>query len=113
MSPSIKRQVAALERLTAGELKKRYAEVFGEPTRTRNRAWLQKRIAWRIQCLAEGDLSERARRRAEVRNVIHMSIPVVVTFSSRSRSPLIRAASPAPSERNCSAIRCRSEIIRA
>jgi hypothetical protein len=41
MSPSIKRQVAALERLTAGELKKRYAEVFGEPTRTRNRAWLQ------------------------------------------------------------------------
>jgi hypothetical protein len=26
--------------------------------------WLVKRIAWRMQALAEGDLSERARRRA-------------------------------------------------
>src|SRR5262249_30080106 len=27
--------------------------------------WLIKRIAWRLQALAEGDLSERARRRAQ------------------------------------------------
>jgi len=29
-----------------------------------NRVWLIRRIAWRLQALAEGDLSERARRRA-------------------------------------------------
>ena len=30
----------------------------------RNKQWLIKRIAWRLQALAEGDLSERARQRA-------------------------------------------------
>ncbi|WP_261360394.1 DUF2924 domain-containing protein [Gemmata massiliana] len=36
----------------------------GEPTTTGNRTWLARRIAWRIQALAEGDLSEGARARA-------------------------------------------------
>ena len=58
------REVAALQRLTVPQLRHRYAEVFGETTLTRNRAWLVKRLAWRLQALAEGDLSERARRRA-------------------------------------------------
>ena len=49
---------------TVGELRERYAQVFGEITRTWHREWLIKRIAWRLQALAEGDLSERARRRA-------------------------------------------------
>src|SRR6516164_88655 len=49
---------------TVGELRERYAQIFGEPTRTWHREWLIKRIAWRLQALAEGDLSERARRRA-------------------------------------------------
>ena len=44
----------------------RYAATsrFGETTKASNRTWLIKRIAWRIQALVEGDLSERARRRA-------------------------------------------------
>src|SRR5262249_32672437 len=33
-------------------------------TRTGNKAWLVKRLAWRLQALTEGDLSARARRRA-------------------------------------------------
>jgi hypothetical protein len=57
-------QVAALEHMTVAELRARYAEVFGETTRAGHRTWLIKRIAWRLQALAEGDLSERARRRA-------------------------------------------------
>ena len=41
-----------------------------EPIRTRNRAYLTRKIAWRLQAKAEGDLSERARRRAaELANV--------------------------------------------
>ena len=46
------------------ELRTRYAEVFGETTQAGHRTWLTKRIAWRLQALAEGDLSGRARRRA-------------------------------------------------
>ena len=64
MELNIVNEVAALERLTVGQLRQRFAELFGEATHASNRAWLVKRIAWRMQALAEGDLSERARRRA-------------------------------------------------
>src|ERR1700758_4594408 len=64
MDPSLGRQLALLPRLTVHELRRRYAELFSEPTVANNRVWLIKRIAWRLQALAEGDLSERARRRA-------------------------------------------------
>ncbi len=57
-------EVAALRRLSAKELRQRFAELFGQPTHTGNKTWLTRRIAWRLQALAEGDLSERARRRA-------------------------------------------------
>jgi len=62
---NLEQELAALPRLTVTNLRCRYAQVFGEATRVGNKAWLVKRIAWRLQALAEGDLSERARRRAE------------------------------------------------
>jgi hypothetical protein len=61
----IQKEIAALAGMTAGELARRYGELFGEATRCRNRAYLVRKIAWKLQTLAEGDLSERARRRAE------------------------------------------------
>jgi hypothetical protein len=61
---NIVNEVAALQRLSMAQLRHRFAEVFGEATAAGNRTWLVKRIAWRLQALAEGDLSERARRRA-------------------------------------------------
>jgi hypothetical protein len=64
MQLNVGREVAALQRMTVKQLRARYAEVFGEPTNAHNKAWLVKRITWRIQALAEGDVSERARRRA-------------------------------------------------
>lgn len=64
MSLNIGKEVASLQRMTVGELRIRYAEVFGEETRAGNKPWLIKRIAWRLQSQAEGDLSERARLRA-------------------------------------------------
>src|SRR3954470_16220899 len=54
-----------LQQSTLAQLRQRYAEVFGEqPLVTNNKSWLVKRIIWRMQALAEGDLSERARQRA-------------------------------------------------
>ena len=64
MEMNIVNEVAALQRLSVGQLRQRFAELFGEATAASNRTWLVKRIAWRMQALAEGDLSERARRRA-------------------------------------------------
>jgi hypothetical protein len=64
MHLNVGKEVAALQRMTVRELRERYAEVFGEETPADNKAWLVKRIAWRIQALAEGDLSQRARHRA-------------------------------------------------
>jgi len=64
MDLNVGKEVAALQRMTVKELRARYAEVFGEETPARNKVWLVKRIAWRLQALAEGDLSQRARQRA-------------------------------------------------
>jgi hypothetical protein len=64
MSLNIAKEVAALQRMTVTELRARYAEVFSEAARTGNKVWLVRRIAWRLQALAAGDLSERARQRA-------------------------------------------------
>ena len=65
MTLNISRQITALGRMTPKELRSRYAAVFGEPTRSGNKEFLIKRIAWRLQSQAEGGLSDRARRRAE------------------------------------------------
>src|SRR5262249_29403754 len=56
--------IAALARQTVPELRQRYAALFGEATVARHKTWLVKRIAWRLQAVAEGELSERARQRA-------------------------------------------------
>ncbi len=56
-------ELAALERMTTGELADKYLELYGEPTRSRNKDYLRKRLAWRVQELAEGGLSERALER--------------------------------------------------
>lgn len=65
MTPiNIAAEVKALKRMTVKNLHARYAEVFGEASRSFSREHLIKRIAWRIQALREGDLSERARQRA-------------------------------------------------
>jgi hypothetical protein len=64
MPGNLAQDLARLSRLGVAELRSRYAELFGETTRTGNKAWLVKRLAWRLQALAEGDLSERARQRA-------------------------------------------------
>jgi hypothetical protein len=57
-------ELATLPQLTVAQLRKRYAAVFGEATNARHKVWLCKRIAWRLQASAQGDLSQRARQRA-------------------------------------------------
>ena len=65
MGLDVTKEVVALRRMTVPDLRRRYAEAFGEETRCRHKEYLWRRIIWRLQALQEGDLSERARRRAE------------------------------------------------
>src|SRR5262245_54685499 len=55
---------AGHEGMTVGQLARVYEEIVGELSRSRHKAYLIRRILWRIQARAEGDLSDRARRRA-------------------------------------------------
>ena len=45
--------LAALKGMTPKQLRERYAELYGEPSRSGNKQWLIRRCAWRIQALAE------------------------------------------------------------
>ena len=65
MKTNAAKEVAALGRMTVGQLKRRYVQAFGEESRSCNRDFLRKRIVWRLQELAQGGITERARRRAE------------------------------------------------
>ena len=64
MEAAVLKEVEALRRLSVTGLREKYLEVFGEESRSHHKDFRFRRIAWRLQALAEGDLSERARRRA-------------------------------------------------
>jgi Protein of unknown function (DUF2924) len=61
---SLWHEIEGLRHQTVGELKVKYREVFGQESRSNHKQFLVRRIAWRLQANAEGDLSERARQRA-------------------------------------------------
>jgi hypothetical protein len=64
LETTVQKEIEALRHMTLSQLRNKHAEVFGEETRSHHKQFLFRRIAWRIQALAEGGLSERARRRA-------------------------------------------------
>ncbi len=58
-------QFAGLHGMTVEQLRERWMVLYGTPTTSRNRDCLRKRLAWRIQEVAEGGLTQRARDRIE------------------------------------------------
>ena len=64
MDPTVIRAIEKLPQLKVAALQQRYRELFGEESKSSNKQFLFRRIAFRLQANAEGDLSERARRRA-------------------------------------------------
>jgi hypothetical protein len=64
MGMNVGQAVSDLRRMTVTELRRKYAEVFGEQTRSYHKDFLVRRIAWRMQANTEGGLPERARQRA-------------------------------------------------
>ncbi|MBN1489497.1 MAG: DUF2924 domain-containing protein [Phycisphaerae bacterium] len=91
-------EIAALDQMTTGELAERYAELHGQPCRTRHRAYLIRKIAWRLQANAEGDLSERARRRAvELANDadVRVMAPRTMLCAPQRHAPITRTKAAA------------------
>lgn len=93
MKPTMAARIQGLRDMTVPELREQYREVFGEETRSRHKEFLWKRIAWRIQANEEGDLSERALRRAaefaddgDLRRVSHRGVEEAWYAGSRRRA---------------------------
>ena len=100
MDTAVLMEIEHLRRATLDDLRSRFRELFDEPTRCRHREHLFRRIAWRLQALAEGDLTERALTRArqidrdaDLRKVAPRDFlridgePVQTTPSSRNGRP--------------------------
>ena len=60
----IKAKLAELNFMTTGELAAMYEKLYGHVCRSRHKAYLIRKVAWRLQADAMGGLSQRAHRRA-------------------------------------------------
>ena len=99
MEQSIGAMIKQLQRMSVNELRGKWEEVFGEPCRSHNKAYLWKRIAWRVQVDAEGGLSERAQRRIKglVREAdIRLRPPPGAFQDVPDARPVVKVAAPAP-----------------
>src|SRR6266700_1301312 len=57
-------EIEQLRGATVRGLRAKYCELFGQPSRSNHKQFLFRRVAWRLQALAYGELSEHARQQA-------------------------------------------------
>jgi len=86
MALNVAKEIVALRKMTLADLQRKYAETFGESTTSRHKEFIIRRIVWRLQANQEGNLSERARRRAR---------ELAVDSDLRLTAPKTGASSPA------------------
>ena len=101
MALNVGQMVSELRRMTVTELRRKYAEVFGEQTRSHHKDYLIRRIAWRVQANAEGGLPERARQRA---------LEIVDDADLRMRAPGQARPSAAAPAAHVPVATCRLEV---
>ena len=63
MENSVIRRIHALRQMTVAELRCEWERLCGEPTRSKNKDYLFRRLAWRVQEIAHGGLSDAAKDR--------------------------------------------------
>jgi hypothetical protein len=88
-------QIEQLDALTPRQLRERYRELYGAESTTRSKQQLVRRINWKLQSLAHGDLSERARCRIiEISQnpelKIHLPAALVPIRRSKTRPTIAR-----------------------
>ena len=96
MNAETAQEIAALKKLATKELRRKYAEVFGDATYANNKTWLLKRIAWRLQANAEGGLTERAKKRAaELANDADLRLTLPKAAKAATEALVATAQAPA------------------
>ena len=65
MEKSMLGEISRLRSMTVGDLQCEWLRLYGEPTRSRNRSYLWHRLAYRVQELAHGGLSDQAKMKIE------------------------------------------------
>ena len=95
----INRRLEAIQAMTVSELREEYERVFDEPSASRNRRYLVKRICYRVQEIEEGGLSQLARRRIDQlarnapirRRLLSLAPPLPVEVEPPTPAPEIDA----------------------
>lgn len=64
MHAELNQHIDQLRHMTTAQLQLKYRELFGQASHSNHKDYLFRRVAWRMQALAEGGLSERARQYA-------------------------------------------------
>ena len=88
-------EIAELQAMDVPRLAERYAALFGKPPRVRHKAWLWKRIAWKLQERRLGGLSKVAKARLE-ELIGEIELPPIESVA--------KAKAPAPSRRDPKAL---------
>ena len=65
MDSQLDEDIDQLRHLTTAQLRLKYQDLFGQASHSNHKNYLFRRIAWRMQALSQGGLSERARLFAE------------------------------------------------
>ena len=86
MTRSMLITINELRQMTVAELRSEWLRLYGEPSRSRNREYLFRRLAWRVQELAYGGLSARAKARIA---------ELAPESFARARTPLMANDTPA------------------
>src|SRR5712692_8006992 len=61
MNAELNQHIDQLRHMTTAQLQLKYRELFGQPSHSNHKNYLFRRVAWRMQAVAEGGLSDRAR----------------------------------------------------
>jgi hypothetical protein len=100
---NLARQIQQLSRCTIAVLRIKYREVLGQEAPIQHKHFLVRRIAWQLQAQAQGDLSERARRRiaeiadgAELTHPSKVPKPLTIGTLQASTQPQRDPRLPAP-----------------
>ena len=88
---TLTRQIAALGSKPVGELARMFETLAGVPTRSRNKQYLIKRVAWLMQAQASGGLSDASQIR-----ISELGDTLPQTWRDRLTAPKGGASAPAP-----------------
>jgi hypothetical protein len=64
MDSQLDQDIGQLGQMTTAQLRSKYHELCGHESHSNHKGYLFRRVAWRLQSLAQGGLSERARQYA-------------------------------------------------